>query len=168
MTKPTAPRPPLWRCPDCARRFANRNQSHSCGRHSLESHFRGKNREVRELFDALVALLQRFGPVTVLPEKTRIAFQVRMSFAAVSVRQCYIVGHFVFGRRVEHPRFLRVETYSPRNHLHAFRIDAPTDLDAEFAEWAREAYEVGEQKHLATGSAQEVIGKDRRRTKSCS
>jgi len=117
----------------------------------LEPHFEGKTPQVRELFDSFVALLQRFGSVTVLAEKTRIAFQVRMSFAAVSIRKNYIVGHFVFGRRVEHPRFLRVETYSPRNHLHAFRIDALADLDEEFAEWAREAYEVGEQKHLVSG-----------------
>ena len=91
----------------------------------------------------------RCGPIVVLPEKTRIAFQVRMSFAAVCVRRNFLVGHFVFGRRVEHPRFLRVETYSPRNHLHAFRIERLSDLDAEFLAWAREAYAVGEQKHLA-------------------
>lgn len=150
MAKRTASRQPLWRCPECGRRFANRNQTHACGRHGLESHFEGKSPHVRELFDALVALLERCGPVTVLPEKTRIAFQVRMSFAAVSVRKNYLVGHFVFGRRLEHPRFLRVESYSPRNHLHAFRIEALTDLDAEFAQWAQEAYQVGQQKHLET------------------
>lgn len=146
--KPSARKPPLWRCPDCGRRFANRNQTHACGRHGLDSHFAGKGREVRRLFDALVGLLRGFGPVTILPEKTRIAFQVRMSFAAVSVRTTYLVGHFVFGRRVDHPRFLRVETYSPRNHLHAFRVASLADLDKEFAEWAREAYAVGEQRHL--------------------
>ena len=107
------------------------NQSHACARHDLESHFEGKRPEVRALFDALVSMLE-----------------VRMSFAAVSVRRGYLVGHFVLGRRVKHPRFLRVETYSPRNHLHAFRIDALSDLDHEFADWAREAYAVGEQRHL--------------------
>jgi hypothetical protein len=139
----------LWRCPQCGRRFANRNQSHACGRHDLAAHFVGKSREVRELFDTLVALLKGCGPVTILPEKTRIAFQVRMSFAAVSIRRTYLVGHFVFSRRVEHPRFVRVETYSPRNHLHAFRIESLTDLDEEFRAWAREAYAVGQQRHLA-------------------
>ena len=107
---------------------------------------------MRELFDALVALIRDIGEVTVLPEKTRIAFQVRMSFAAVSVRQRHLVGHFVFARRVEHPRFLRVETFSPRNHLHAFRLDTLQDLDSQFAGWAREAYAAGEQKHLRASS----------------
>jgi len=105
---------------------------------------------VRELFDALEVMIKKCGPVKVLPEKTRIAFQVRMSFIAVQVRQNYLVGHFVFARRVEHPRFTRVETFSPRNHLHAFRLDRLAELDDEFARWVREAYAVGEQKHLIT------------------
>jgi len=77
-------RPPLWRCPQCRRAFANRNQSHASGRHALGDHFRGKPPEIRALFDAVVAALRSIGPVRILPEKTRIAFQVRMSFAQVS------------------------------------------------------------------------------------
>ncbi|MFZ0748072.1 MAG: DUF5655 domain-containing protein [Pyrinomonadaceae bacterium] len=115
----------------------------------MESHFIGKSESVRELFDKLAGLIKKCGPVKVLPEKTRIAFQVRMSFIAVQVRRDYLIGHFVFGRRVENPRFLRVETFSPRNHLHAFRINSLTDLDDEFATWVREAYAVGQQKHLS-------------------
>lgn len=148
MTKSRAPKPPLWRCPECGRYFANRNQTHSCTQHHLESHFEGKSREVKELFDAFVTILRRFGPVKILPEKTRIAFQVRMSFAAVSIRKTYLVGHFILGRRLDHPRFLRIETYSRRNHLHAFRVTSLADLDEEFASWAQEAYAVGEQQHL--------------------
>jgi uncharacterized protein DUF5655 len=140
--------PSLWRCPECGRGFANRNQSHSCSSVSLESHFAGRSDQVRQLFEKLVAMIKKSGPVKVLPEKTRIAFQVRMSFIAVQVRRDYLIGHFVFARRVEHPRFVRVETFSPRNHLHAFRVDRLEDLDEEFGAWVREAYAVGEQKHL--------------------
>ena len=138
----------LWRCRECGRSFANRNQTHSCSNVSLQSHFAGKSETVRELFDELSALIKKCGPVKVLPEKTRIAFQVRMSFIAVQVRRNYLIGHFVFDRRIEHPRFLRVETFSPRNHLHAFRLNSLSDLDDEFAGWIREAYAVGQQKHL--------------------
>lgn len=144
---------PLWLCSGCGRSFANRNQTHSCARHELESHFTGKSHAVRSLFKQLLDVLQKAGPVTVLPEKTRIAFHVRMSFGAVSVRKNSLIGHFVFARRIEHPRFLRVETYSRRNHLHAFRIATGADLDSEFEQWAREAYAVGEQKHLADGAS---------------
>ena len=140
----------LWHCPECGRGFANRNQSHSCSDVRLHSHFKAKSAHARELFDALLAMVKQCGPVKVLPEKTRIAFQVRMSFIAVQVRRNYLVGHFVFARRLAHPRFLRVETFSPRNHLHAFRLDSLAELDDEFAAWICEAYAVGEQKHLFT------------------
>jgi hypothetical protein len=142
---------PLWRCPKCRRQFANRNQSHACGRHSLVSHFKGKRPEIRQLFNAVRTAIEAIGPVRVLPEKTRIAFQVRMSFAQVTPRQQWIDGHVVLARRLESPRFTRIETFSPRNHLHAFRITRVADVDAEFRGWLAEAYQVGEQKHLASG-----------------
>ena len=85
----------------------------------------------------------------IVPEKTRIAFQVRMSFIAVQVRRNYLIGHFVFARQVRNPRFLRVGKFSPRNHLRAFRLESLADLDDEFVAWVCKAYAVGEQKHLS-------------------
>ena len=139
---------PLWRCPKCGRSFANRNQSHACGRHDLAHHFRGKSPEVRELFDAVVAAIKAIGPVRVLPEKTRIAFQVRMSFAQVTPRTTWLDGHVVLARRLEHPRFRTIQTISPRNHVHVFRLTRLADIDDEFRAWLAEAYQVGEQRHL--------------------
>lgn len=152
-TAPAAarPAPPLWTCPRCGRRFANRNQTHTCGLHDLDHHFAGKPAEIRALYDAFVKAVKACGPVTVLPEKTRIAFQVRMSFAQVSPRRAWLDGHLVLARRIEHPRFRKVETFSPRNHLHPFRLTSPAELDAEFRGWLREAYAVGAQEHLRRG-----------------
>src|SRR4051812_8210565 len=109
---------PLWRRGRCGRRLANRNQTHFCGTGDLESHFRGKPVQTRRLYDAFVAAVRALGPVTVLPERTRIALQVRMSFAAVMTRRGYLRGHLVLDRRYERPCFYKVETFSPRNHLH--------------------------------------------------
>jgi hypothetical protein len=140
--------PPLWRCPDCKRQFANRNQSHACGRFTLASHFKRKSPAVRAIFEKVLRVAKRNGPITVLPEKTRIAFQVRMSFAAFVIRKNWIDGHVVLARRFENPRFRRIETFSPRNHLHAFRFERVEEVDAEVSAWLAEAYQVGEQRHL--------------------
>jgi Domain of unknown function (DUF5655) len=139
---------PLWRCSECGREFANRNQSHSCGNYELDAHFRGKSKEIRALFDRVVAAVKALGPVRVLPEKTRIAFQTRMSFAQVTPRRRWLDGHVVLARRLESPRFLRIETFSARNHLHAFRLMHEADIDDEFCAWLAEAYRVGNQEHL--------------------
>lgn len=138
---------PLWACPACGRAFANPNQSHACGRHDLEDHFAGKPALVREIYAAFLAMLEDTGPVTVLPEKTRIAFQTRMSFAQLTVRRQWVLGHFVLARRADDPLFTKVETISPRNHVHHFRLDAAADVGA-LRDFAREAYAVGRQKHL--------------------
>ena len=141
----------LWRCAECGREFANRNQSHACGTYDFAHHFEGKPAVIRALFDLVVEMLQTIGPVRILPEKTRIAFQVRMSFAQVTPRRRWLDGHVVLARRLELPRFLRIETFSPRNHLHAFRLTDPADVDDEFRDWLAEAYSVGKQEHLRNG-----------------
>ena len=141
---------PLWTCPRCRRSFANRNQPHACAATlDLDHHLEGKDPEVVAIFRRLLELAERNGPVTVLPEKTRIAFQVRMSFAAFTLRRRWVDGHVVLARRLEHPRFRRVETFSPRNHLHQFRLERLGEVDEEVAGWLAEAYRVGEQRHLA-------------------
>src|SRR5712692_6226345 len=69
---------PLWICPGCGRGFANRNQSHFCSNVRLEDHFKGRDPQVVATFDALLTAAKKSGPLEVLPEKTRVAFQVRM------------------------------------------------------------------------------------------
>jgi hypothetical protein len=137
-----------WQCKKCGRYFANRNQSHACGRLDFEHHFSDKRPEIRALFDQVVAAIRTLGPVRILPEKTRIAFQVRMSFAQVTPRANWLDGHVVLARRFEHPRFRKVQTISLRNHVHTSRLSTVRDVDAEFRAWLAEAYAVGEQRHI--------------------
>lgn len=140
---------PLWVCPKCGRSFANRNQTHTCRPLTdLEDHFRDKSPQVRATFDAILEAVERLGPVTVLSEKTRIAFHTRMSFAAFMPKRDWLNGHLVLARRIDSPRFTRIEVFSPRNVLHAFRLGSPKEIDAEFVGWLAEAYQVGGQHHL--------------------
>lgn len=139
----------MWVCPRCARTFANRNQTHTCAPlGDLDAHFAGSAPTVRATFDRVLAVVRELGPVTVLPEKTRIALHVRMSFAAFMPRKRWLNGHLVLARRIESARFGRVEEFSRRNVLHAFRLTTPDEVDEEFAMWLAEAYEVGCQHHL--------------------
>jgi Domain of unknown function (DUF5655) len=141
----------MWKCPACGRRFANRNQSHACARHALREHLGGRSPQALAIYRQFVKKVKRCGPVAILPEKTRIAFQVRMSFAAISFRQDGLDGHVVLARRLENPRFTRIESISPHNHVHHFQLRSPGDLDAELQSWLREAYRVGQQLHLKRG-----------------
>ena len=140
---------PLWRCPRCGRTFAYVHQSHACAAlGDLERHFAGTEPGGRQTFDRILAAVRRLGPVDVRPERTRIALHVRMSFTACTPRARWLTGHLVLARRVDSPRFRRIETYSPRNVLHAFRLTSPDEVDDEFPGWLAEAYAVGQQRHL--------------------
>jgi len=143
---------PLWTCPKCGRSFANRNQFHFCSNVALDDHFAGRDTVVVETFRLLLSAARQSGPVKVLPEKTRVAFQVRMSFAAFTLRRHWVDGHVVLARRLDSPRFRRVDVISPRNQVHIFRLTDPSQVDAEVAAWLAEAYKVGEQRHLTAAA----------------
>jgi hypothetical protein len=139
---------PLWTCPSCRRTFANRNQTHTCALpRPLDDHFASVETHVCATFDRVRQAVEALGPVTVLPEKTRIAFHARMSFAAVIPRRRWLDGHVVLARRLESPRFRRIEVFSPRNVVHTFRLTGPEEVDDEVRAWLAEAYQVGEQRH---------------------
>lgn len=148
----------MWTCPKCGRGFANRNQFHFCSNRSLDEHFVGRDQQVVATFQRLLPAAEKSGPITVVPEKTRIAFQVRMSFAAFTLRRHWIDGHVVLARRLESPRFRRIDVISPRNQVHVFRLHEPSDVDDEVERWLAEAYSVGEQRHL--GKAAHASGSD--------
>ena len=119
----------MWTCPSCGRAFASRNQSHTCAAlGDLDRHFARASPQVRATFDAVLACVRAIGPVQVLAEKTRIALQVRMSFAAFMPRRDWLNGHLVLARRIDSPRFLRIDTFSPRNVVHVFRLSRPDEV----------------------------------------
>lgn len=139
----------LWACTKCGRQFANRNQTDSCGAYSVEQHLKGKNARVVRLYRRFAELVSECGPVVLAPGKTRIGFQVRMIFAAISPKVGGLACHVVLSRTLENPRFTHIHSISPRNHVHHFRIRSVEELDDEVASWLQEAYRVEEQKHLA-------------------
>jgi hypothetical protein len=119
---------------------------HSCGRYELETLFVRSEPQVLELCQQLIALVQEVcGPVTVIPQKTRLAIQARVRFMACYPRKTHILCHFWFKRRIEHPRFVKIEELGPRAVLHYVRIRSEQDMDETFAGWVQEAYvlEVG-------------------------
>ncbi len=72
-----------------------------------------------------------------------------MIFAAVyRLNDQGLHAHVVLARRLENPRFLKIESFSPRNHAHHFKIESIAELDEEVRSWLAEAYLVGKQEHL--------------------
>ena len=136
---------PLWTCQDCGQSFVTRNMSHSCCRLSEDEFFAGREPQ-RALYRAFLAFVERCGPVTVNINKTRISFQGRARFACVNrVTRDGLACHIWLKRRLESPRFTRIEHLPPTDYVHNFKLTQVSDLDEEMAGWVAEAYEVGMQ-----------------------
>ena len=138
----------MWRCPKCGRAFANRNQWHSCGIYRVDDLLAKADPKVADLYRRFERMVRRCGPVTVSPTKTSIGFKVRTTFAGVAFEAEGLRVGVLLARRLESPRFVKVASFSPRNHEHVFRIRDSRDLDDEVQSWLREAYQVGEQRPL--------------------
>jgi hypothetical protein len=136
---------PLWSCPACGQRFVTRNMPHSCGHHSIEEHFADKPSEIREIFDALVLAVRRFGRVHVYAQKSRIVFQTRGRFVSITPRKSHLGGHIWLKRPRTHPLVFRIESLLDRDFVHNFRLTGRNDLDESFCDLLREAYAVGSQ-----------------------
>jgi hypothetical protein len=141
--------PALWTCPRCGAAFTTRNQRHSCGRFSLDALFRRSEPHVRDLYERFVRLVAACGPAVVIPQKTRVAFQVRMRFAALTPQARSLRGHLVLSARTPSACFQRIDSLGPRSHVHLFRIDSAEAFTPEFARLVRAAYAVGRQEQLA-------------------
>lgn len=146
-SKPAAGR--LWTCPRCGNAFVNRNQWHSCRRHDLAAPFAGKPPEIRALFDRFRDMVEACGPVRLQPYRDHVAFMVKVRFAGATPKTRWLDLGFWLTRRVDSPRFHRIETLYPGAHVHRLRVTRLDQLDAELARWIREAYAVGRREHLA-------------------
>ena len=139
----------LWKCKKCGRPFANRNQTHSCGRFTVAEFLDGKSPEAVQLYQRFAAVIGELDDVMAAPARTRVGFQVRMIFASVNrLNDDGLAAHVVLARRFENPRFTKIESFSPCNHVHNFVIHDVDEIDDEVKSWLREAHAVGKQEHL--------------------
>jgi hypothetical protein len=140
---------PLWTCPNCERQFVNPNMPHSCGRYSVKQFLAGKSQHAISLYEGFAALLHECGPVKIAPAKTRVGFQVRMIFAAVNkLSDRGLEAHVVLTRRLQSPRFKRIDAMTPKCYVHHFKLESLSEMDEEVKAWLCEAYQVGTQQHL--------------------
>ncbi len=108
---------------------------------TVDDHFAGKG-ELRVLYDRLLALAEKFGPVEQDPKKTSIHLNRRTAFAGVAVRKAYLVLTLKSDRPIESPRIIKSQQTSARRLHHEVRLARVKDLDAEFRGWLKAAYEL--------------------------
>jgi hypothetical protein len=137
----------LWTCPSCGKRFVTRNMSHSCGSHTEEQFMAGKGPLAWAYWERLKDMVGNCGPYTIVANKTRLEFMVRVRFAGMdAVSERGMSMSFWLKERIDSPRFRKVAHYGGRDWVYSVRLTALEDLDHEIQRWLCRSYEVGCQK----------------------
>ncbi len=83
-----------------------------------------------------------------IPQKTRVVFQVRVRFAGAVPRKSHFVANLALPYQAKDARFLKIEKYAPHFQTHTFQVGSERDLDQKVQRWLKESYEVGAQAFL--------------------
>lgn len=137
----------LWMCPECGHKFVTRNIWHSCSNYDLEHHFGNCESHVRKTFDKFLEVVESYGPVTIIPQKTRIAIMVKVRFASCIVRKKWLLVNLWLTRRTPHPRLEKTEKFGPHSFGLRFRFDSANEIDDSFRQLVGESYAVGRREH---------------------
>jgi hypothetical protein len=116
---------------------------------TVAAHLRGCDPSVVRLYDRFVELVEVCGGFDVTVSKTAISFKgARRGFAGAKPKRRWLDGYFDLQRPLSDPRIRSASPYTKRLFVHQFRVNALDQLDEEFAGWIREAYDVGQGRHL--------------------
>ena len=124
--------------------------SHSCGKFTFDALFAKSEPGVFELykkFERMVLTICADTPLTIIPQKSRVVFQIRTRFIRCMPRKSSLWIGFNFLQRHEHPRFDRIDSYYPTAHGHEIRVASLEELDSDFEAWIKLAYEDELQKY---------------------
>jgi hypothetical protein len=86
-----------------------------------------------------VRVIRANGPVTAIPQKTRIALMTRVRFAAVMPKRRWLDLHLWLTRRAQHPCLRRIDDFGPDALIHNFRFSRLEEFYAPFAALVRPA-----------------------------
>jgi Domain of unknown function (DUF5655) len=138
----------LWTCPVCGKRFVTRNMSHSCGPHTVDQFMEGKGPQAWAYWNRLQEVVAACGPYSIVANKTRLEFMVRVRFAGMdAVSERGMSFSFWVKERIDSPRFRKVVLYGRTDWVHHLRIDSLDDLDDEVQGWLCRSYQVGCQRY---------------------
>jgi hypothetical protein len=109
---------------------------------SIDSHFQGKEPQVRAIYDCLLSRLREIGPVSEAPKQTSIHLDRASGFAGINTRKSYLLLNFRTSYPVENPRITKLEQHSARRFMHTVKLEHESDVDDELMGWLRDAYEI--------------------------
>ena len=99
-----------------------------------------KSTASRSVYAKVVAEIGKLGPFEVQEKKTSIHLSNGRAFAGVHPRATGIILNLVLDAPLKSPRIHRSEQVSANRHHVEFKLEDPTEVDAQLMAWIRLAY----------------------------
>jgi hypothetical protein len=109
-------------------------------RHTVESHFVGKDATVRKIYEHLLKHSRQFGKVVEDPKKTSIHLVNKTAFAGVATRKSAVILTIKSDRQLNSARIHKSEQTSARRYHHEVKLTSAAEVNAELLKWLKEAY----------------------------
>jgi hypothetical protein len=111
---------------------------------TVNDHFVNKDPSIRALYDRLLKILNKYGPITEAPKKTSIHIDRNSAIVGVETRKDCILLTVKADHKIENPRVEKFEQISAHRFYHKVRVKSLKDFDAELKTWLKDAYALGE------------------------
>jgi len=139
----------MWTCPNCRQKFYNKNQAHSCGHYTVDDFLRGKTQQAIDLFHLFLSEYKKIGDFELHPVKTRVALLTKMRFCSINkAGKDFISIHLVLTQVHNSSCFYKIDNINNRFFIHHAKIKSKTDINDELKKFMREAYDIGQRKHV--------------------
>jgi uncharacterized protein DUF5655 len=130
-----------WTCPECARQFGRRGQTHECAPAlTVEEYFATGPDFERPIFDVVREHLESLGPVVVEPVQVGVFFKRGRTFAELRPKTRWVTLSFIVPMPVPDARISRRVTASASRTYHETKLRLPSDVDDDVRAWLTEAY----------------------------
>jgi hypothetical protein len=112
--------------------------------YTVDEHFVHKDKSVRALYDHLIKVVKKFGPIEEDPKKTSIHINRKSAMAGVETRKDCLLLNIKSDHSIKSPRVEKAEQVSSKRFHHKVRITSLKDFDEELKSWLMHAYTISE------------------------
>lgn len=109
---------------------------------TVGQHFEGRAPAVRAIYDRILAVAKRFGPLREEPKKTSIHLARKSAFAGVVTRRDALILTVKSATDLMSLRITKHERASANRWHLEVRLDDPAVVDVEIEGWLKAAYEL--------------------------
>jgi len=130
----------MWTCPECGKKFRNKNQWHSCYILSLNDHLKNKPENIRNTVIQLIKKIEKFGAIQMNPVRSVIQLKAGATFLSIKPRKNHVELEFQLGRRIDEFPIHQAVKISGKRFLHFLYLQDPEDIDEILITWLHESY----------------------------